>query len=187
MVEINGSEGFDFFLGIGEVESINGGVGNDIINGGGGNDIVNGGEGVDWLFWNGVVGGGDNVVYYGGEGYVLVFDGNGYVMYLIGFENYIFDFYNYNGGDMLLLNQVFNVGLNLIYSLIEVGMVVDVNGNQIIFDGIEWVFLGNGDNFVDVCDVQILYQDGLYYFVGMWLYFGVGDDMIYGSVGIDYI
>ncbi|MTH63228.1 Hint domain-containing protein [Paracoccus shanxieyensis] len=187
MAEINGSEGPDSLLGTGEAESINGGAGNDTINGGGGNDTVNGGEGADRLFWNGAAGGGDNAVYHGGEGHVPVFDGNGYVTHLTGSENYTFDPYNHNGGDTLSLNQASNVGLNLTYSSTEAGTAVDANGNQITFDGIERVFLGNGDNFVDARDAQILHQDGPHHFVGMRLYSGAGDDTIYGSAGTDYI
>lgn len=191
----DGTPGPDTLVGTADGDRLNGAGGDDIIqgmdgrdtlDGGAGSDTVQGGEGADKLFWNGSAGGGDHDVYDGGDGHEPVFSGP-YVTSVTGSENYTFDPYNHNGGDLLGLNLESGSGLNLTYSSTEAGTATDANGNTIDFTGIERVFLGDGDNTVDASGATLLHQDGPNHFVGMRLYSGNGDDTIIGSEGTDYI
>ena len=193
--EPQGTSAADTIVGGAGADSISGGAGddlisgldgNDTIDGGDGNDTVDGGEGADRLIWNGSAAGGDNDTYIGGDGHTPVFEGP-YVIDVTGSENYTFNTYNHNGGDRLVLNMDNGVGLTLTYDSTEAGSAVDANGNQIRFEGIERVHLGDGDNLVDASNAAIIHQDGPNHFVGMRLYSGAGSDTITGSSGTDYI
>ncbi|SMO68796.1 Hint domain-containing protein [Paracoccus laeviglucosivorans] len=186
MADFPGTNGADSLIGTADADSMSGGDGNDTILGMGGNDTVDGGEGADRLYWKGSPTGGDNAVFHGGNGHEPVWE-NGIVTHLTGSEGYTFDVYNHNGGDTLALNYGSDVGVTLTYSTAENGTAVDANGNTVQFDGIERVWLGNGNNLVDARDAQDLFRDGPDHYVGMRLYSGNGSDTIYGSGGTDYI
>ncbi len=181
-----GTSDGDKILGGAGNDSLQGLDGNDTLDGGSGSDTVHGGEGADRLFWNGSAEGGDQDVYHGGDGHDPVFTGP-YVTHVTGSENYTFDPYNHNGGDSLGLNLGSGSDLNLTYSSTEAGTATDANGNTITFDGIERVFLGDGNNLADASGATILHQDGPNHFVGLRLYSGAGNDTIIGSGGTDYI
>lgn len=190
-----GTSGDDTIVGTGDGDLAAGGAGNDIIrgmdgndtlDGGPGSDTVEGGEGADSLLWNGSTEGGDRDVYIGGDGHVPVFDGP-YVVGMTGSENYTFDPYNHNGGDTLSLNMGSGADMTVTYASTEAGTATDSNGNTIEFQGIERVFLGDGNHSVDASSADILYVDGPDHEVGMRLYSGNGNDSIIGSDGTDYI
>lgn len=184
--DLPGTTGDDTIVGTAEGDTINGGPGNDTIDGGPGNDTVNGGEGADRLTWNGSAEGGEHDTYIGGDGHVPVFDGS-YVIGMTGSENYTFDPYNHNGGDTLSLNPDSDADMTVTYSSTEAGTATDSNGNTIEFQGIERVYLGDGNHNVDASNADILYVDGPTHTVGMRLYSGDGNDTILGSSGTDYI
>ena len=167
--DLPGTTGDDTIVGTAEGDTINGGPGNDTIDGGPGNDTVNGGEGADHLTWNGSAEGGEHDTYIGGDGHVPVFDGS-YVIGMTGSENYTFDPYNHNGGDTLSLNPDSDADMTVTYSSTEAGTATDSNGNTIEFQGIERVYLGDGNHNVDASNADILYVDGPTHTVGMRLY-----------------
>ncbi|WP_405403640.1 Hint domain-containing protein [Paracoccus sp. Ld10] len=183
---IEGTADADQIAGRAGNDSIRGLDGNDAIDGGRGSDTVDGGEGADALMWNGSPMGGDHDLYIGGDGHVPVYDGE-YVSGMTGSENYTFDPYNHNGGDTLALNMGNGADMTVTYSSTEAGAVTDSNGNTLEFQGIERVFLGDGNHTVDASGADILYVDGPNHEVGIRLYSGNGNDTIIGSAGTDYI
>ena len=194
MAVIDGTDGADTLIGTPDDDTLTGGAGNDILDGGAGDDLVRGGEGADKLYWNGSADGTDRDVYVGGDDHQPVWDeSHTHVTSVAGSENYTFDPYNHNGGDSLGLNLGTSEGLTVTYSNTEDGQATDALGNEISFDGIERVYLGDGDNLVDARGAQILYHDGLnsqgqpIHSVGIRLYSGAGEDTIHGSTGTDYI
>lgn len=191
MADFIGTDGPDSILGSAGDDSITGGDGNDTLNGGAGSDTVDGGEGADKLIWNGSADGGDHDVYHGGDGHHVIYDSEGQFVAFTGSENYTSDPYNHNGGDSLGVNLGSSSDMTVTYSTTEAGSVTDAQGNTLAFDGIERVFLGDGNNTVDASNAEILYNDGYYrgveHHIGMRLYSGNGNDTITGSSGTDYI
>lgn len=181
-----GTPGNDTLTGSAGDDSITGDAGNDILDGGAGNDTVDGGEGADRLIWDSASGNpGDHDIYHGGDGHTPIYSG-GYVTDVIGSEGYTFDTYSHNGGDSLALNLDSDAPVTLTYSSTEAGAVA-ADGRTLSFDGVERVYLGDGDNSVDASGATILHQDAPNHFVGIRLYSGAGQDTITGSSGTDYI
>lgn len=181
-----GTPGNDTLTGSVSDDSITGDAGNDILDGGAGSDTVDGGEGADRLIWDSASGNpGDHDIYHGGDGHTPIYNG-GYVVGMTGSEDYTFNPYSNNGGDSLALNLGTNDGVSLTYSSTEAGAVA-ADGRTLSFDGVERIYLGDGNNSVDASGAAILHQDEPNHYVGIRLYSGAGQDTITGSSGTDYI
>lgn len=186
MATLPGTAGDDTLVGTADADFISGGDGNDRLDGGAGSDTVDGGEGADRLIWSSDRNPGDHDVYHGGDGHTPIFDGGGYVTGMTGSEGYTFDLYSQNGGDSLSLNLGSDTGVTLIYDTSEAGEV-DADGRSLSFDGVERVYLGEGNDSVDASGAAMIYEDAPNHFVGVRVHSGAGQDTIIGSSGSDYL
>lgn len=150
--DIYGDEGNDALYGGEGVDSVYGGDGNDYVEAGGGNDLIRGEEGNDTL--------------YGGDG-----DDTFEMLDVAGNDS----IYGGSGQDTVSFLSDSDVNISYDADTQQAAYTQNAGGSTGIFDGIEEIETGGGNDTIDASDLAS----------SVTVTSGAGDDNIYGGYGDD--